>query len=220
MTLHLLGTVSMFFLTVFMVREFVALRRIKQLKYIFTPMVTIPVILIPMIAAGETGLTPYNLFITCALLFALVGDALLMVEETDLFKYGMFFFLGCHLFYVSAFSVNYIFRQWNIILLAVLAVIAIIHVKKLGGKAGKMKIPVAVYVTVITIMIFLAITQLNNGFTPGAAMAAGGAVLFGISDYLHSVNNFVRKIEHSTVYTWLFYAPAQFLIAASTLSVF
>lgn len=220
MTLHLFGTVSIIFLTVFMVREFVALRRIKQLKYIFTPMVTITVIIIPMIAVGKSGLTPYNLFITCALLFALVGDALLMVEETDLFKYGMFFFLGCHVFYVSAFSFNYIFRQWNIILLVVLALIAIIHIKKLGSKAGRMKIPVAVYISVITVMIFLAITQLNNGFTPDSVMAACGALLFGISDYLHSVNNFVRRIEHSTVYTWLFYAPAQFLIAASTLSVF
>lgn len=220
MTLHLFGSVSVFFLTVFMVREFVALRRVRQLKYIFTPMVTIAVIFVPVIAIGEAGLTPYNSFITCALLLALIGDTLLMVEETDLFKYGMIFFLGCHMLYISAFCVKYSFRQWNVILLVVLAIIAALHVKRLWPRAGRMVIPVAVYVAAITVMIFFAITQLNNGFTAGSAMAAGGAVLFGISDYLHSVNNFVRKIENSTVYTWLFYAPAQFLIAASTLSVF
>lgn len=220
MTLHLFGSVSAFFLAVFLVREFIALRRIRQLKYIFTPMVTISVIFIPVIAIGEAGLTPYNSFITCALIFALVGDTLLMVEEADLLKYGMFFFLCCHVFYASAFAVKYSFRQWNLALLAVLAVIAGLHIKRLSGKAGKMTIPVAVYVTAITVMIFLAVAQLNEGFTAGAAMAATGAVLFGISDYLHSVNNFMKKIENSTVYTWLFYAPAQFLIAASTLSVF
>ncbi|HPS58966.1 MAG TPA: lysoplasmalogenase [Spirochaetota bacterium] len=220
MTLHLFGSASLFFVAVFMIREFVALRRIRKLKYLFTPLVTIAVIFIPMIAIGEAGLTPYNSFITCALLLALSGDTLLMVEETDLLKPGMLFFLGCHVLYAAAFAVKYSFRQWNIILLVVLALTAVFHVKRLSRTAGKMTIPVAVYVTAITVMIFLAIAQLNNGFTEGAVMAAVGAVLFGISDYVHSVNNFVRKIENSTVYTWLFYAPAQFLIAASTLSVF
>ena len=220
MTLQLFGTVSVFFLFIFMLREFVALRRIRPLKYLFTPLVTVLVIFIPFIAAGEAGLTPYNSFIICALLLSLVGDTLLMIEETDLLKYGMFFFLVCHLFYAAAFSVKYSFRLWNILLFAGLALIAVIHVKKLSRTAGKLTLPVAVYVTAITTMICLAVAQLNIGFTPGAAMAAGGALLFGISDYLHSVNNFMRKIENSTVYTWLFYAPAQFLIAASTLSVF
>lgn len=220
MTLQLFGAVSVVFIAVFTIREFIALRRIRPLKYILTPLVTITVIIIPVIAVGEAGLTKYNSFITCALLFSLVGDTLLMVEEADLYKYGMFFFLLCHLCYAAAFIVNYSFKQWNIVLFAVLALAAIIHVKKISSNAGKMKIPVAVYSTAITGMIILAIAQLNNGFTPGAAMAAAGAVLFGISDYLHSVNDFVRKIENSTVFTWLFYAPAQFLIAASTLSVF
>lgn len=220
MTLHLFLYISVFFLAVFMVREFVALRRIRPLKYISTPLVTIAVILIPVIAIGEAGLTPYNSFILSALLLSLIGDTLLMVEETDLLKYGMLFFLLAHVMYIAAFVSKYSFREWNLVLLTVLVIMSALHFRRLGRSAGKLVVPVAVYVTVITTMIFFAISQLNTGFTPGTIMAASGAVLFGISDYLHSVNNFIRKIGNSTVYTWLFYAPAQFLIAASTLSVF
>ena len=83
-----------------------------------------------------------------------------------------------------------------------------------------MTLPVMAYAMAISVMIFFAVTRLNNGITTGASMTAAGAVLFGISDYIHSKNTYVQSIENSTVFTWLFYAPAQFLIAASTLSVF
>lgn len=220
MTLQLFGIASVLFLVIFMSREIVVLRHNRTLKYVFTPLVTISVILIPLVAIGEAGLTPYNSFIICSLLLALAGDTLLMVEEVKLLKYGMVFFLACHVLYIAAFSVNFTFRPWNLVPGVLLGLTAAIHVIRLRRTAGRMFIPVAVYIAVITVMIFLGICQLNSGITEGAAMAAAGAVLFGISDLLHSINTYVRKIENSSVYTWLFYAPAQFLIAASTLSVF
>lgn len=220
MTLRLFGIVSVLFLVIFLAREVVVLRHNRALKYVFTPLVTISVILIPVIAIGEAGLTPYNSFIICSLLLALAGDTLLMVEEVKLLKHGMVFFLLCHILYITAFSVNYTFMTWNIIPGLLLGLTAALHVARLKRTAGRMFFAVTVYIAAITVMIYLGICQLNNGITEGAVMAAAGAVLFGISDLLHSINTFVRKIENSSVYTWLFYGPAQFLIAASTLSVF
>jgi uncharacterized membrane protein YhhN len=143
-----------------------------------------------------------------------------MIEETDLLKYGMIYFLAAHVMYASAFVSGYTFRWWNLVLLAFLIIASVSHVKRISSAAGRLTIPVAVYMTAIIVMIFFAVTQLNSGVTAASLMAASGALLFGVSDYLISVNNFLRKIENSTVYTWLLYAPAQFLIAASTLSVF
>ena len=220
MMLRMFVYVSVFFLTVFILREFVAFRHFRRFKYLLTPLVTVSIIFIPVIAAGESGLNRYNLLIICALILSLVGDTLLMIEETDLLKYGMVYFLAAHVMYAAAFASEYTFRGWNLVLLALFVSVAALHFKRLSRTAGRLTIPVAVYVTAITVMIFLAVTQLNRGFTAGPLMAASGALLFGVSDYLHSVNNFLRKIENSTVYTWLFYAPAQFLLAASTLSVF
>jgi uncharacterized membrane protein YhhN len=212
--------VSIFFIAVFLLREFAALRRSRRFKYLLTPLVTVSIIFIPVIAAGDSGLNRYNALIICALILSLVGDTLLMIEETDLLKYGMIYFLAAHVMYASAFVSGYTFRWWNLVLLAFLIIASVSHVKRISSAAGRLTIPVAVYMTAIIVMIFFAVTQLNSGVTAASLMAASGALLFGVSDYLISVNNFLRKIENSTVYTWLLYAPAQFLIAASTLSVF
>ena len=85
--------------------------------------------------------------------------------------------------------------------------------------AGSMFAPVAVYIIVIDIMGYLAITKLNNGTGAYEISVAIAAVLFWISDFILSINAFVKKIPHSTVYTWLFYAPAQLLFAWSTVLI-
>ena len=220
MTFRLFWIVSVIFLFVFMIRELGVIRGGRTLKYFFTPLITISVICIPLIAVDEAGLTLYNSLILVSLLFALAADTLLMVDEADLLRHGMVFFLCGHILYAGAFSIDYVFKPWNFVLLICIAAAGVFHVKRISRTAGKMKLPVAVYAMAISVMIFFAVTRLNNGITTGASMAAAGAVLFGISDYIHSKNTYLQSIENSTVFTWLFYAPAQFLIAASTLSVF
>lgn len=205
------------FLTLFVLREIAAWNMRRQLKYFFTPLITMTVVLLPVISIERNGITYYNLFILIALLLALAADTLLMIEEVSLLKSGMIFFLGGHICFAAAFSANFSFKSWNLILLAILTVINYFNINRIRINAGKLFPAVMIYTLSINVMIYLAITGLNSGFTKHAVCTATGAVLFAISDYILSRNTFVRQIPHSTVYTWLFYAPAQFLIALSTL---
>jgi len=151
---------------------------------------------------------------------ALVADTLLMIEEVNLLKNGMIFFIAGHIFYVGAFSAVISFKYWNLILIITLAVMNFFYFRVLIKTAGKMFIPVLAYVFILNLMVYFAVTRLNNDVSPSAILAAVGAVLFMLSDFILSVNAFIKEIPESTVYTWLLYAPAQFLFVLSTFSIF
>jgi uncharacterized membrane protein YhhN len=162
------------------------------------------------------GFDKYRVLILLSLLSALVADTLLMIEEVDLLKNGMIYFIIGHVFYVFAFSGNITFKSWNILLIAVLVVLSFLYIRVLMKTAGKMIIPVISYVIILDLMVYFAVTGLNNGVSRSGLLVASGAVLFMVSDFILSVNAFVKPIPSSTVFTWLLYAPAQFLFVLST----
>ena len=53
--------------------------------------------------------------IIIGLILALIGDTLMMIEETDLFIYGLLFFFLTQLSYIYSFSLGYTFQLWNIV---------------------------------------------------------------------------------------------------------
>ncbi len=203
------------FASILAVREIAAWNEIRPLKYILTPLVTMTVVFVPALSILQHGVSAYNMLVLTALLFALVADTILMIEGVSLLKYGMVYFLAGHVIYAAAFSMDFSFRPWNIAFIAFILVINFFHFRKLKANAGNMVPGIAVYVLAINTMLYLAVTGLNHGTDAGRLCAAAGAVLFAISDYIHSLNSFIKKIKHSTVYTWIFYAPAQLFIALS-----
>lgn len=207
------------YITIFIIREFIAWKRILALKYFFTPLITSLAVFIVLSSIGCYGTGLYSILIFSSLITALIADTLLMIEESSYLKNGIVFFMMGHLFYVAAFSSDITFKKWNIILIILIALINVIQLKLMKKFAGKMFIPVTIYVIVIDIMGYLAITKLNNGAGFYELSVAAAAVLFWISDFILSMNAFVKKIPHSTVYTWLFYAPAQLLFAWSTVLI-
>ncbi len=207
------------YVLIFIIREIVSYKKILIMKYFFTPLITVSAVFIALIAINFNGLTNYNLLIFTSLLMALVADTLLMIEEVSFIKNGIIFFTLGHIFYAVAFCTDISFRSWNIILIAVIAIINFIHLKLMKKYAGRMFIPVVFYIVVIDIMGFLAITKLNNGEGPYEITVASAAIMFWISDLILSINTFVKKIPHSTIYTWLFYAPAQLLFAWSAILI-
>ena len=207
------------YILIFLIREYIAWKRILALKYFFTPLITTLAVYIVLSSIGCYGVSLYSFLIFSSLIAALIADTLLMIEETSYLKNGIIFFMLGHLFYVAAFSSDITFEKWNIILLVIIALINVIQLKLMKKYAGGMFIPVTLYVIVIDIMGYLAITKLNNGAGVYEVSVAAAAVLFWISDFILSINAFVKKIPHSTVYTWLFYAPAQLLFAWSTVLI-
>lgn len=211
------GILFALFLILLLLRELAAWNRRLRLKYFFTPLVTITVIILPVISVSLHGIKLYNICVLISLLLALAADTIMMIEEADLLKSGIIFFMGSHLFYVIAFTAGASFRPWNILLILLLLAVNYIHMKKMRVKTGKLFPAVLLYMIIISIMLYFAVTGLNYGIYRKSLCVASGAIMFAISDLILSRNAFIETIPHSTVYTWAFYAPGQFLIALSTL---
>lgn len=207
------------FVVFFFIREYFAYRKNLRMKYFFTPLLTIILVVITVLSVIYNGADRYRIMILFSLIAALAADTLLMIEEVDLLINGMIFFIMAHLFYIIAFSAGTSFKPWNTTIIAVLMVMNFFYLRLIYRKSGKMFLLVAVYALMLDMMVYFALTSLNKGITVSGILAASGAILFMISDYILSVNEFLTKIKNSTVYTWSLYAPAQLLIVLSTFNI-
>ena len=206
---------SALFILFFLIREYVAFKRYLTLKYFFTPSLTLILVTMMILSILMFGADRYRLMILFSLLTALIADTLMMIEEITFIKNGMIFFMMAHIFYVGAFSPGASFQLWNLVIILILSILSFLFIRMMNRNAGKMIVPVVIYTLILNMMGYFAITSLNKGLTASGIMLAAGAVLFMISDFILSVNAFVVKIKYSTVYTWLLYAPAQFLFVLS-----
>ncbi len=211
-SLYILSAV---FLIFFLIREYVAFKRYLTLKYFFTPSLTLILVTMMILSILMFGADRYRLMILFSLLTALIADTLMMIEEITFIKNGMIFFMMAHIFYVAAFSPGASFQLWNLVIILILSILSFLFIRMMNRNAGKMIVPVVIYTLILNMMGYFAITSLNKGLSASGIMLAAGAVLFMISDFILSVNAFVVKIKYSTVYTWLLYAPAQFLFVLS-----
>jgi len=164
----------------------------------------------------------YRIMITLSLLMALVADTLLMIEEgaQSLLKNGAVFFVIGHIFYLIAFADNATFESWNIVVIVILAAINLIFFGILVMVKGKKAVATILYIVILDLVVYFAIIRLNHQFSLSGILAASGVILFMISDFILITNLYIKKIPKSTVFTWLFYAPAQYLIVLSTFTVF
>ena len=213
--INLLCILSSVFFIFFLIREFVAYKRYLPLKYFFTPSLTMLLVIMMILSIVINGADRYRLMITLSLLMALTADTQLMIEEISLMKNGAVFFIIGHIFYLIAFSANMTFEPWNGAVIAALLVINLIFFRILFNASGKKSIPAVVYILILDFVVYFAITRLNAGLSMSGILAASGVILFMISDFILLTNGFIKAIPKSTVFTWLFYAPAQYLIVLS-----
>jgi len=203
------------FFFIFIFREIVSFKRILPVKYFLTPLVTLSIMLFVLLSINIFGLSQYSLLILLGLVISLVADTLLMIEEISFFKNGLVFFLMTHVLYMGAFSLNFRFQSWHAAVGGVLLTLMIVIYRKIYLVKRKHDFWVLLYMIVLSAMCFLAFSFLGSGSPLRAVLLPVGATLFVISDAVLAINTFVKKIPHSTVLTWSFYAPAKFLIALS-----
>ncbi|GAB4221474.1 MAG: lysoplasmalogenase [Spirochaetota bacterium] len=206
--------VAIFFI-IFIIREIVAFKKILKLKYIFTPLITYIVIIIALYLSYVRGFTVYNIFIIAGLVFALIADTFLMIEEVSFFIHGLFFFLLTHLCYVYALSINYHFGTIDVIIILVILAIFFLYYLVIHKAKGTVYVPVILYMLVLSLVLMLAVGTCIKNEYPRGAIVTIAAILFAISDGVLAFNQFVHRIPHSTVVTWSLYAPAQLLFAVS-----
>lgn len=203
------------FVIVFIIREIVAFKKLLKLKYVFTPLVTYSIITIALYVSYVRGFTVYNISIIGGMVFALIADIFLMIEEISFFIHGLFFFLLTHLCYVYALGINYQFETIDIIIMLSIMLISTSYYLVIHKAKGTLHIPVILYMLVLSLVLMLAIGTFIKDTYPRGAIVTIAAILFAISDGVLACNHFVKTIPHSTVVTWSLYAPAQLLFAFS-----
>jgi uncharacterized membrane protein YhhN len=187
-------------------------KRPHSFLYLFKPL-TMILILAAAWLADRSLSTAYQRLVLLGLLFSLSGDVFLMLPK-DRFIPGLAAFLAAHLFYIAAFTGGAGFKLTGWILCAVLAAGIAIAVP-IVPRAGRMKLPIILYVAVILTMVWQALERWNRMRTGQAGLAAAGAVLFLISDSLLAWNRFRRPFKTAEVFKLGSYFAAQWMIAMS-----
>lgn len=151
----------------------------------------------------------YDWMLLTGLFFCMLGDAFIIGS----FIYGLAAFLIGHIFYLTGF-----FRKWRFSKLHFAMVLPIgLYAFFMGGEIIQalirdnnkaLIVPVLLYITVISLMMWSAIMTGNK-------WAMIGSITFGISDSILSWNMFVTPFASADTLVMITYYAAQFCIAYS-----
>jgi uncharacterized membrane protein YhhN len=146
------------------------------------------------------------------MVFSLVGDVFLMLPG-NYFIPGLASFLVAHGFYIALFRQGQSWFPNKGALVGVLAAGAVMYGIVWGGLNDPvLKIAVAAYVTVISLMAAQAIGRAFVTGDPSSCWVAVGACVFMVSDSLIAINKFVTPVALSSLWILATYYCAQMLI--------
>jgi uncharacterized membrane protein YhhN len=198
---------------------------------VWKPLSTLLVILVAALAFTHPGeYDPlYGALVLLGLVFSLAGDVLLIFSAPRAFMAGLVAFLCAHLAYIAAFvhlriaGALGLAPQGNLTA-EVLGAVVIALVT--GGiyfylkpRLGRMKWPVILYMTAISIMVHRA-TAVAFAYPSRPvldALVVGGALLFYLSDLILAIDRFRLggKMLHGHLWNLSTYYIGQLLIALS-----
>lgn len=160
----------------------------------------------------------YRHWIAVGLGFSLLGDVLLE-WPADLFVFGLGAFLLAHLAYLAAY-LSETRRLAPVALLAAALVAGSMFALLAGAGLSALLAPVLLYSLAIACMLWRALARVASTATAtrSAWLAAGGAVLFVLSDSLIGINRFVAPFDGARYAIILTYWLGQLGIAASVLA--
>jgi uncharacterized membrane protein YhhN len=204
-------------------------RDLRQVQ-IWKPLCTILVILtcaLSFARPADAYDTLYTSLILAGLVLSLVGDVLLIYQDNArAFRGGLVAFLLAHVMYIAAFIYlhvsslevrNGVGEAAAALALALVAGVVYLY---LGPGLGKMRLPVAAYIVVISIMVHRAIgiALVHPGPATQPALIVSGALLFYISDAILAVNRFRMddQMPHYRLWNLSTYYTGQLLLALST----
>ncbi|GAB4581938.1 MAG: lysoplasmalogenase [Anaerolineales bacterium] len=180
------------------------------LVYIFKPLTTI-LILIVALYPGTFLTHLYAGAIALGLLFSLAGDIYLMFPEY--FVHGLGSFLIGHVCYWVAFFQPGVEIFW--VLFPLLLFGGLVLWFLWPGVSKELKIPVSIYLLAIVGMATLAVSRALQMPSRATLSAAGGALLFVVSDSLLALNRFRKPFRLAEAGVLGTYFAGQFLIAFS-----
>ncbi|POA47507.1 hypothetical protein C1893_15115 [Pseudomonas sp. MPR-ANC1] len=156
----------------------------------------------------------YRRWISLGLIFSLLGDVLL-AWPGDLFVFGLGAFLVAHLAYLKAYLSDCKRLALLPLVLAVVVGAALLGILISNG-LGPLLVPVIVYGTAISAMLWRALARLGTDVPKRSALlAAGGALAFVFSDSVIGIDRFVSPFQAAPYVIILSYWLGQWGIAAS-----
>lgn len=184
-----------------------------DLHRLFKPLVMV----IALLAVARIHCTPTNdqlpgtrRWLLAALAFSLVGDVCLMFH--NLFIPGLVAFLCAHLCYIRLFCLDapWLPRRTPLLVCGLLA--AGFYGYLWRHLPADLRLPVAAYVLVITLMVAQATGRACLQRTLHARSVAAGAMLFMLSDTLLALDRFAHPLTWSAFGVLSTYYAAQWLI--------
>lgn len=200
-------------------------KKLRWLEYVAKPAVMVCLFLWLYLATGLQGVA---FWFGVGIIFSLAGDVLLMLSLDRMFVFGLLAFLLAHIAYLAGFqnelrTVSF----WSVLLLFIIAVNAlrlmrrIISAMRANGQ-DRLVNPVIVYSSVISVMLYAAMTTLSNPeWKAGASLLVGlGAFIFYASDLLLAWNKFVSPIKNGRMINIGLYHLGQIGLIAGVISQF
>ncbi|MEY4738497.1 MAG: hypothetical protein RL302_2816 [Pseudomonadota bacterium] len=190
------------------------------LHLLFKPLAMVIAIVFVASRVHSTGATgPFDLKLLAALGFSLVGDVFLMLPGNQPlaglppFILGLGAFLVAHLFYIALFRQGQAWFPSHRALITVLGFGAAMYAVVWGGLGDPvLKVAVAAYVTVISLMAAQAIGRAGVQGDRASRWVAVGACVFMVSDSLIAIHKFVTPVALSSLWILVTYYAAQMLI--------
>jgi uncharacterized membrane protein YhhN len=191
-------------------------RKAQRQIYVLKPLATLLVIAVALLSFREAQVNlTYTLGVLIGLVLSLGGDIALMFQSNrKSFMIGLVLFLLAHVAYAVTFTLldNLHTTDW-LTALALLAIGAGLFFQFRGG-LGTLKIPVIVYLVVISVMVNQALSAFTGSMFSHRQgwMVSIGAVLFYISDVILAANRFWKPFQRHRI-SLAFYYAGQCLIA-------
>ncbi len=157
-------------------------------KWTWKPIASLGFIIVAL-GHGPSSST-YDVAIVAGLFLGAIGDVLLIPKAKQAFMAGLGVFLLGHVAYVMAFwSLGVTFTAFLPAFAVLLLVAALVAQRLLVHVPQRMKVPVALYILVITVMMAAAVTA----FLAGAnGIIVAGSALFYLSDLAVARERFVE----------------------------
>lgn len=196
-----------------------------RLEYVAKPAVIVVLMIWVTLA---TGLQGHMIWFGIGLLFALLGDILLMVPGERLFIPGLVAFFVTHVCYILGFQEQLLhLNGWSFVLLFFILLNGIRLLRRIAGAMrargqDSLVNPVILYGLVISLMLYAAMSTIfDPAWTTGASFFVSvGALLFWISDLMMAWNKFVSPAENRRVPSIVAYQLGQILLITGLISQF
>ena len=176
----------------------------------------------------STGLQGSAFWFGLGLLFALLGDIVLLFHSDKTFLAGLIVFLFTHICYLIGFRQQMLAPSaWSLVLIVVILLNAVRLLRRIAGAMrakgmNRLVYPVIVYGLAISLMLYAAMSTLSdhNWDITAAFLVSIGAFLFWLSDLMLAWNKFVSPLTVSRLLIVLAYHIGQISLTAGVIRQF